>query len=258
MKKAIILLSFGTSVEEARQRDIAPVETALRSCTKLPCITAYTSPTIRKILARRGETVPGLEEAMAQLTTEGAECVEQILVQPTHLLYGYEYDNIRRTVGEQHLLGKPLLAGTEDIQYMAGVLDRISPKALGTVHLYLGHGTEHFANAVYPALQMALNLLGRGDILICTVEGWPGYLEVRQELAALSVKRVKLSPFMLVAGDHAVHDMAGEEPDSWKSRLELEGYAVDCHMRGLGAVPQVRALYQDHFRALLAEAEYGL
>ena len=255
MKNAVILLSFGTSVEEARKRDINPVETALRSCTKLPCIMAYTSPTIRKILAKRGETVPGLEEALSQLAAEGAQ---QIFIQPTHLLYGYEYDSIRRATGDRYRLGKPLLAGAEDIRYIADVLDSISPKIPGTAHVFLGHGTEHFANAVYPALQTALNLLGREDILIGTVEGWPGYPEVWQQLAKLKPERVKLSPLMLVAGDHAVHDMAGEDPDSWKSRLELEGYAVDFHMRGLGALPQVQALYKEHFRSLLLEAQHGI
>ncbi len=258
MKQAVLLLSFGTSVEEARQRDIAPVEEALRKCTGLPCRVAYTSPTIRGILAKRGETVPGLEEVLESLAADG---VEEVLVQPTHLLYGFEYDSIQKTVRETEnlkiMLGKPLLSNTDDLQFIAGVLDRLCPQAPGTAAVFLGHGTEHFANMVYPALQTALRLLGREDILIGTVEGWPGYAEIRQMLAGRDVKRVCLSPLMLVAGDHAQNDMAGDEPDSWKSRLEGEGYAVEPRMAGLGSLAQVQALYTSHFQELLREAGHG-
>lgn len=259
MSAAVILASFGTSVEEARARDIAPVEQALRESTKLPCRTAYTSPTIRKILARRGEIIPSLEEALDSLAGE-----EEVFVQPTHLLYGCEYDGMKGIIAERRRdfsrlhFGRPLLAGTEDIQAVAGILDRFSPPGPGKAYLFLGHGTEHFANLSYPALQTAMGFLGRRDILIGTVEGWPGQEETVKQLSALEAENISLSPLMLVAGDHAINDMAGDSPDSWKSRLEREGFAVSCAMRGLGALAPMRELYVRHFRELLAEAGHGL
>lgn len=263
MKRAAVIVSFGTSVEEARQRDIAPVEAALRGCTGLPCPTAYTSPTIRKILAERGTIVPDLAGALEALAAEG---VEAVAVQPTHLLYGFEYDGIQKTVEEKKglfaalYLGRPLLGGTEDVQALAAVLAGLCPGEPGTAHIFLGHGTEHSANRVYPALQTALEHMGRPDILVGTVEGWPGCDEVRKALKARQAKAVRLAPLMLVAGDHALHDMAGEDAGSWKSRLEADGCRVDCLLRGLGSLPQVQALYAAHFGALLRamEADNGI
>jgi len=258
MKQAAIILSFGTSVEEARQRDIAPVENALRGCTGLLCRTAYTSPTIRKILAERGTVVPDLAGALEALAAEGFEAVA---VQPTHLLYGYEYDSIKNIVEEKKglftalHLGRPLLGSTEDVQALAGILAGLCPAELGTAHIFLGHGTEHFANMVYPALQTALEHMGRTDILVGTVEGWPGYDEVQSALKARQSQTVRLAPLMLVAGDHALHDMAGEDADSWKSRLEADGCRVECLLRGLGSLPRVQALYVAHFGELLRAME---
>lgn len=261
MKRAAVLLSFGTSVEEARQRDIAPVEEALRGCTELPCRTAYTSPTIRGIWGKRGVRIPSLAEALDALAAEG---VEEAAVQPTHLLYGFEYESIRKTVEEKKglfaalHLGRPLLGGTEDVQAMAGILAGLCPAGGGAAYIFLGHGTEHFANMAYPALQTALEHLGRADILVGTVEGWPGYGEVRKALEARRADRVRLMPLMLVAGDHARNDMAGEGPGSWRSRLERDGLQVECCLRGLGSRGPVQALYAAHFCELLEGLGHGV
>ncbi len=260
-KRGAVLLSFGTSVEEARVRDMAPVEAALRACTGVPCLTAYTSPTIRKILQARGENVPDLAGALEALLRAG---VEEALVQPTHLLYGFEYDSIKKALEErrglfkQVRLGVPLLSGTEDLRAMARVLGGLWPREEGAAAVFLGHGTEHWANMAYPALQTALGLLGREDLLIGTVEGWPGYEEVSRELSRRGVKKVRLSPLMLTAGDHARNDMAGAGEHSWRSRLEKEGYKVECRLEGLGALPPVQEMYAGHFRALLSEDGDGL
>lgn len=257
MKQAAVLVSFGTSVEEARRADIAPVEEALSDSTHVPCRRAYTSPSIRRILARRGIEVQSLAEALDALAGEA----EEVFIQPTHLLYGYEYDGMKRIVEEKRSafhrmwLGKPLLAGTQDIQALANVLSDASPRQEGLAYVFLGHGTEHFANMAYPAMQTAFRLIGREDILVGTVEGWPGLAEVADQLKTRSVGAVKLSALMLVAGDHAINDMAGDDPDSWKSRLEREGLKVDCQMQGLGSLAAVRALYKAHFRELLESGE---
>ena len=131
-------------------------------------------------------------------------------------------------------LGQPLLAGTEDIKQLAAVMAELYPAKENRTTVLFGHGTEHFANATYPALQMAFHLMGREDLLVGTVEGWPAFEDVAAQLAASDRKKVHLVPAMLVAGDHAMNDMAGEDEDSWKSRLESLGYEVSCTMQGMG------------------------
>lgn len=248
MKQALVLTSFGTSVPEARG-SIEMVEKALAEaaggCT---AVRAFTSPTIRRILAGRGEKVLSLTEALEQLRGEG---VGRVVVQPTHLLYGYEYDKLKAEAEafsdrfEAVTVGKPLLANSSDILRFAGKLSQEHPRREGAAVVYMGHGTEHFANAVYPALQTAFELMGRSDIRIGTVEGWPGLEEVLPQLRTDC--EVKLLPLMLAAGDHARNDMAVE----WKEALERAGHLVRCEFIGLGELAWVREMYQERLVEVL-------
>ena len=106
------------------------------------------------------------------------------------------------------------------------------------------HGTDHTANMVYPALQTVFHLSGRPDVLVGTVEGWPAFEDVLAQLKARNGKYVHLVPLMLVAGDHALNDMAGADTGSWKSRLEAEGFTVRATLRGLGLLPEVQTMYR--------------
>jgi len=117
----------------------------------------------------------------------------------------------------------------------------------------MGHGTGHFANMIYPALQTAFRVLGDERVFVGTVEGWPSFGECLTQLKRGSWRRVDLAPMMLVAGDHALNDMAGEEPDSWKKLLEAEGYAVQCHLEGIGEWAEVCESYCGHLREILGE-----
>lgn len=253
MKKALLAVSFGTSVPRARQ-SIQQVERALAAAAPGRAFArAYTSPTIRRILAGRGETVDGLEQALEKLAAAG---VEDVVVQPTHLLYGIEYDKMKASADAfaprfaSFAFGRPLLASAADLRALAACVQRAYAPAQGALVL-LGHGTGHFANMVYPAMQTALRLQGAADTFVGTVEGWPALEDVLAQLQAGGYDRVTLAPLMLVAGDHACNDMAGPEPDSWKSRLEAAGLAVTCRMEGLGLLEDVRALYAAHLRELL-------
>lgn len=250
MKQALLIVSFGTSVPEARG-SISAVEEALAAT--LPgaeVCTAITSPTIRRILKGRGQQALSLEEALEKLVPMQPE---KLIIQPTHMLGGVEYDKICRTVAEYSgrfaavTLGRPLLHDTADLRILAAcIAERYAgePDAL----VLMGHGTSHPANLVYPAFQTALRLSGRSNAYVGTVEGWPTIDEVIGELKAAGEKDVLLAPLMLVAGDHACNDMAGDGPDSWKSKLEAEGFRVRCHMEGLGELPGVRELYCRHLR----------
>lgn len=256
MERVLIAASFGTSVPEAREA-VSAVEDALRRAAPgYELVRAFTSPTIRRILAGRGEAVPSLTEALEQLYQSG---IRRAAIQPTHLLYGIEYDKLKaeaeKFAGKYGLLavGRPLLADASAIKAFALKLCETYPPEDGGAVVFMGHGTEHFANAVYPALQTALRLEGREDLLVGTVEGWPTLEDMVRQLAAGGPKRVRLVPLMLVAGDHARNDMAGE----WKPRLEEAGHTVSCCFTGLGQRPWVRDMYQARLRELLERMERG-
>ena len=249
MKKAVVCVSFGTSVPAGRE-NITAVENVLRQAAQdRMFISAFTSPTIRRILRERGETVYSPAEALEALRSRG---VTEVLLQPTHILRGHEYDKLKREAApwrekfDALRVGRPLLSDTEDLRALAAGLSAAYPQQNGETLVLFGHGTDHAANLVYPALQTAFYLAGRPDVLVGTVEGWPAFGDVLAQLRARSGKTVHLVPLMLVAGDHALNDMAGADPDSWKSRLEAEGFAVRASLRGLGVMPAVQAMYRAH------------
>ena len=248
MKQAVVCVSFGTSVPAGRE-NITAVENVLRQSVQGSVfITALTSPTIRRILRERGETVYSVSEALESLRSQG---VTEVLVQPTHILCGHEYDKLKweaeswRNRFESLRVGRPLLTDTDDIQTLAAGLAAAYPRQNGETLVLFGHGTDHAANLVYPALQTALHLAGRPDVLVGTAEGWPAFEDVLAQLKARDGKNLHLVP-LLVAGGHALNEMAGGDPDSWKSRLEVEGFTVRTTLRGLGVMPAVQEMYRVH------------
>lgn len=253
MKKALVIVSFGTTYEKGRQ-SIDAVERALAQAAQgYDVFRAYTSSIVRKVLKSRGETVPSLEEALEKL----AEAYDTVFVQPTHLLCGSEYDEKIRTpyrkyAGRfQHIaLGRPLVADNDDLLKLAEILAALKPGDADAL-LLMGHGTTHFANMVYPAMQTALRLQGHPNVVVGTVEGWPTLENAIDELRELGAKRIELRPMMLVAGDHAQNDMAGDDADSWKSRLTAAGFDVHCTVEGLGELEAVQKLYVEHLKAEL-------
>ena len=222
MKQALLAVSFGTSVPRARQ-DIEAVERVLAAgAPERAFCRAYTSPTIRRILAARGE--------YDKLKADAAAFAGRFA---------------------RLALGRPLAADSESLRALAACMVRRFGQPEGGALVLLGHGTEHFANMVYPAMQTALRLAGGRRAYMGTVEGWPGFDEVLAQLKEDGCGQALLVPFMLVAGDHALNDMAGDGPKSWKSRLEAAGVGVRCRMRGLGALPEVQALYGARLREIV-------
>ena len=220
MKKALLCVSFGTSVPEARG-SIEAVEAALkRTAPDRRLARAFTSTIIRRLLSARGEEIPGVSGALEQLAEQG---VEDVLVQPTHILFGNEYEKICREMAPWKdrfaalTLGPPLLGGTDDLRQLAQVLSAAWPAQEDEALVLFGHGTDHFANVMYAALQTVFQIQGREDVLVGTVEGWPAYEEVSAQLRRSGRRRIRLAPLMLVAGDHALNDMAGPE-DSCAAR----------------------------------------
>ena len=253
MKQALLCVSFGTSVERARPAITAVEDTLRETAPERVFARAFTSSIIRRVLAGRGEEVPGVTEALETLLAQG---IEDVAVQPTHILYGNEYDKLAAEADSFRdrfrllRIGRPLLADSRDLRTLAAALDAAYPRRAGEALVLFGHGTDHFANAAYPALQTAFRLMGREDVLVGTVEGWPVFDDICMLLERGGCSAVHLVPLMLVAGDHAMNDMAGDGPDSWRSRMEAAGYRVRCTMDGLGLLPAVRRMYREHLETL--------
>ena len=250
-QKALVCASFGTTVPTAAA-DIAGVEQALAAAAPgWQLLRAYTSGMVRAALAGRGQP-----EALARAAAAGCR---RVLVQPTHFLWGVEYDKLKAQAlaaapGFDWLrVGRPLLDDTRDLRALAGAIGALYPAEPGRAVVLMGHGSAHRANVVYPALQGIFELQSRPDIRVGTVEGWPGLAEVCAALARSRASRVLLVPLMLVAGDHAQNDMAGPGPHSWRSVLAGQGYRVDWVRHGLGSEKAVQDLYAAHLRGVLRE-----
>lgn len=262
MGKALLMVSFGTSYPETLEKNISRIEAAVAAA--LPDRTlfrAFTSGMILRKLARRdGVQIDNVDQALERLAREG---YEDVLLQPTHILNGEEYDKLCaqaqpwRGRFARFVVGKPLLTTAED--YLAAadaVMESIPAPEADEALVFMGHGSEHFANSAYALLEYALHDRGWDRAFLGTVEGYPTLDQVLRRLRECSgVRRVRLQPFMVVAGDHAANDMAGEEEDSWKSLLEREGYTVECVLRGLGEYPAFRALFAGHALAAQGEEE---
>ena len=182
MREAILAVSFGTTVDQARSRDLEGGEQALSAAApELPLFRAYTSGLVRARLGDRGIAVPDVAGALEQMAAEGIECP---LIVPTHLLPGAEYDKIRETAARWEgrfpalRLSRPLLGTPEDLRELGGVLMDLIPPAEGAQTLFMGHGTHRSADLVYPALQGIFHLAGRDDLVVATVEGRPRVEEV--------------------------------------------------------------------------------
>lgn len=258
-KKAILVVSFGTSYPEALCNNIERVEKRIGAqLEEYELRRAFTSEIIIKKLKRRdGVTVLTPQQALEAMKDEG---FTQVVIQPLHVLPGSEYHEVKEAVEvckkenafEKISLGEPLLYTQEDYAQVVEALKRqISPQKDGQAVVLMGHGTEHFSNACYYCLQSFMDRAGM-NAWIATVEGLPELKDIIPVLKEKGVEQVTLMPFMLVAGDHAINDMAGEE-DSWKQVLQEEGFEVEVYLHGLGENTAIQEIYTR--KALQAEQE---
>lgn len=262
VRRAVLVVSFGTSMPEARHAIDSLVDEARRAFPDAEVRLAYTSNIIRrKILKEENLFIPTPLEALAKLQDDG---FTHVYVQPTHIIPGEEYEDLGRVVTalasipgkfgfEKIVLGAPLLADEGDCADLAAILHRTYGDRLGKDRavVFMGHGSPHSANAFYS--QMALCLEKVSDrFFLGTVEGFPSFDDMVRHLEKSGVRRVTLVPLMIVAGDHARNDMAdGDDPESWLSQLKEKGYRVDAVISGLGENSEVRALFLKHLKALV-------
>lgn len=254
-KDAILVMSFGTTVKETREKNINATVNAIKALyPETKVVLAFTSHIIiDRVKANEGLVIPTPEEALAQLKAEG---YTRVAMTSLDIIPGIEYDykkavfNLHKNDFKKVTFGTPLMywQGQEDkdddvADAMKAVATQFPETGKKDAVLIMAHGTPHPANAYYAVMQDKLNALGHNNAFVFTVEGWPSFENALEELKERKIKNVTMMPLMMVAGDHAMNDMAGDEEDSFKSMLFKEGFKVDTYLHGLGENSAVQNLF---------------
>ena len=274
----LLVVSFGTSFNDSRVADIKGIEDALQEANPDWSVRrAFTAQIIiNHIQARDGEKIDNMTQALDRAVANG---VKNLVVQPTHLMHGAEYDEMCEALEqykdkfESVAIAEPMLGevGSDatvinaDKEAVAKAITAAAvadsgfesvdaAKEAGTAFVFMGHGTAHVAKVTYSQMQAQMQQLGYENVFIGTVEGEPEETSceaVIEAVKAAGYTNVILRPLMVVAGDHANNDMAGSEDDSWKTMFEAAGFTVDCQIAGLGEIADVQALYVAHTKAAI-------
>ena len=276
----LLVVSFGTSFNDSRAEDIKGIEDALAEAFPDWSVRrAFTAQIIiNHVQARDDEKIDNMQQALDRAVANG---VKNLVVQPTHLMHGAEYDEMVEAIDaykdkfESVSIAEPMLGEVGDDATVinddkAAVAQAITDEAVkeagydsmeaaaedGTAFVFMGHGTSHTANVTYDQMQTQMEKLGFTNAFIGTVEGEPEDTacdEVINKVKDAGFKKVILRPLMVVAGDHANNDMAGDDDDSWKSMFEASGDfdEIDCQIEGLGRIDAVEQLYVAHTQAAI-------
>ena len=279
-EKELLVVSFGTSFNASRAADISGVEKALQAANPDWSVRrAFTAQIIiNHVQARDGEKIDNVDQALQRAVDNG---VKNLVVQPTHLMHGAEYDELTAALEgykdkfESVKIAEPLLGevgadATVINADKAAVAEAITAEAVkdagfdsldavkedGTAFVFMGHGTSHTAKVSYSQMQTQMEQLGYDNVFIGTVEGEPEDTSceaVIEKLKEAGYKKVILRPLMVVAGDHANNDMAGDDDDSWKSQFEASGAfdSIDTQIAGLGEIQAIQQLYVAHTQAAI-------
>ena len=274
----LLVVSFGTSYNDSRVNDIKSIEDALQEAYPDWSVRrAFTAQIIiNHIQARDGEKIDNMTQALERAVANG---VKNLVVQPTHLMHGAEYDEMCAAIDDYRdnfdsvSIAEPLLgevgsdasvinadkeavakAITAAAVEASGFDSLEAAKEAGAAFVFLGHGTAHVARVSYSQMSTQMQQLGYENVFIGTVEGEPEETaceSVIEEVRAAGYTTVILRPLMVVAGDHANNDMAGSDDDSWKPMFEDAGFTVDCQIAGLGGIADIQALYIAHTQAAI-------
>ena len=277
-EKELLVVSFGTSFNDSRVADIKSIEDALQAANPDWSVRrAFTAQIIiNHIQARDGEKIDNMEQALERAVANG---VKQLVVQPTHLMHGAEYDEMCAAIDkvrdkfESVEIAEPMLgevgndatvinADKEAVAkaVVAAALEEsgyestAAAKDAGVAYVLMGHGTAHVAKVTYSQMATQMDKLGYENVFIGTVEGEPENTPPEPVIAAVKeagYTTVVLRPLMVVAGDHANNDMAGADEDSWKTMFEAAGLTVNCQISGLGRIDAIHALYVAHTKAAI-------
>ena len=276
----LLVVSFGTSFNDSRAEDVKGIEDALAEAYPDWSVRrAFTAQIIiNHVQARDDEKIDNMDQALERAVDNG---VKNLVVQPTHLMHGAEYDELTEAVEnykdkfESVKIAEPLLGevGADETainEDKAAVAEAITAEAVktagfdsldaakeeGTAFVFMGHGTSHTAKISYSQMQTQMEQLGYENVFIGTVEGEPEDTSCESVIDAVEkagYKKVVLRPLMVVAGDHANNDMAGDDDDSWKSQFEASGVfdSIDTQIAGLGEIDAIQQLYVAHTQAAI-------
>ena len=257
-EKELLVVSFGTSFNDSRRLTIGAIENALEAAyPEYSVRRAFTSDIIiNHVNERDGILIDDVDTALQRAIDNG---VKELVVQPTHLMNGLEYADLEEAISQYAdafdsvKFGAPLLTSDEDFKGVEQALvDWTKDYDDGkTAIVFMGHGTEADSNAVYAKMQDLFTADGYANYYVGTVEATPSLDDVLALVQAGDYERVVLEPMMVVAGDHANNDMAGDEEDSWKSAFTAAGYEVECLLRGLGENEDIQQMYVSHVKAVI-------
>ena len=254
----LLVVSFGTSYNDNRRETIGAIEQAMQKAfLDYSVRRGFTSQIIIDHVNKRdGEKIDNVTEALDRAVDNG---VKTLVVQPTHLMNGLEYTDLKDELAtysdsfEKVVLGQPLLTSDDDFQkVMNAIVDVTKEYDDGeTAICFMGHGTEADSNSVYTKMQETLKAAGHDNYFVGTVEATPSLDDVIAAVKEGGYKKVVLRPLMIVAGDHANNDMAGDEDGSWKTEFEKAGFEVTTIVEGLGSVPAIQDLFVAHAQAAI-------
>ena len=257
--KEILVVSFGTSYSNSRHVTIGAIEDAIREAyPDYQVRRAFTSQIIiDKLKKEENIEIDNVKQALDRAVANG---VKTLIVQPTHLMNGLEYNDLKKELDkykdkfDKIALGKPLLTSDEDFKQVIAAITNDTKEYLDgeTAICFMGHGTEADSNKVYATLQEKLKAAGYNDYFVGTVEAKPSVDDlIAQVKESGKYKRVILQPLMVVAGDHANNDMAGDGEDSWVSKFKAAGFEVKPVLRGLGQNYDIQKIYLEHLKAAI-------
>ena len=259
MKNGILVVSFGTTYKEARKLSLEQIENTIPSAYRnFSVYKAYTSKIVQKCIhEHEGFFVPDVNQALQKISEDG---IDNIYIQPTHIIPGEEYNKILDAAGKYKdkfniiKTAMPLLSSDKDFELTADILNHqygFNNTSSDSAIILMGHGSGHSANKCYSQFQYTLNQKGFSNVFVSTVEGFPDFDSTLNILKEHSYKNITLIPFMVTAGDHAHNDMAGNKENSWKNRLYNLGYNVIVITQGLGGIPEIQSLYLSHLENII-------
>ena len=257
--KEILVVSFGTSYSNSRHVTIGAIEDAIREAyPDYQVRRAFTSQIIiDKLKKEENIEIDNVKQALDRAVANG---VKTLIVQPTHLMNGLEYNDLKKELDkykdkfDKIALGEPLLTSDEDFKQVIAAITNDTKEYLDgeTAICFMGHGTEADSNKVYATLQEKLKAAGYNDYFVGTVEAKPSVDDlIAQVKESGKYKRVILQPLMVVAGDHANNDMAGNEEDSWATKFKAAGFEVKPVLKGLGQNYDIQKIYLEHVKAAI-------
>ena len=254
----LLVISFGTSFNDNRRLTIGGIENALEAAFPDYSVRrGFTSQIIiDHVKSRDNVSIDNVGEALDRAVANG---VKNLVIQPTHLMNGLEYNDVVDEVAgyadafEKIAIGEPLLTSVEDFKAVIKAIAEATAEYDDgeTAICFMGHGTEAESNSVYAKMQDMLTEAGYDNYFVGTVEASPALDDVLAAVEAGEYKKIVLEPLMIVAGDHANNDMAGDEEGTWKKTFEDAGYEVECVLKGLGEFPAIQQIFVEHAQAAI-------